>query len=65
MLRALVDNRLNAQTGAIRLRRIRLELDRPTRDKETELYLLTDVPRERAGALLLAAVYQDRWRLAD
>src|SRR5512135_1035780 len=47
------------------LRRIRLDLDQPTRDKEKELFLLTDVPRERADARMLAEAYRDRWRLED
>jgi IS4 transposase len=51
--------------GAIALRRIRLELDRPTVDNERELFLLTNVPRERAGALLLATTYRDRWRVEN
>src|SRR3954453_17147992 len=34
--------------GGIPLRRIRLGLDRPTRDKEKELFLVTDVPVGRA-----------------
>src|SRR3954451_2364254 len=50
-------------SGAMALRRIRLELDRPTRDKETELYLLTNVPAERADALTLATTYRERWRV--
>src|SRR3954454_6996391 len=33
-------------SGAITLRRIRLELDRLTRDEEKELFLVTDVPME-------------------
>jgi IS4 transposase len=52
-------------SGAMSLRRIRLELDRPTRDKETELFLLTDVPAERADARALAEAYRDRWRLEN
>lgn len=47
---------------ATTLRRIRLDLDQPTRDKEKGLSLLTDVPRERADARRLAEVYRDRWR---
>src|SRR4051812_32093386 len=35
-------------------RRIRRDLDQPTRDKEKDLFLLTDVPRERADARTLA-----------
>ena len=51
--------------GAIALRRIRLELDRPTEDKETELFLLTNVPAERADALRLATTYRQRWRVEN
>jgi IS4 transposase len=51
--------------GAMTLRRIRLEWDRPTRDKETELFLLTDVPGERADARALAEAYRDRGRLEN
>jgi IS4 transposase len=52
-------------SGAITLRRIRLELDRPTEDKERELFLLTDVPKERADAPTLATAYRDRWRVEN
>src|SRR4051794_40275357 len=52
-------------SGAITLRRIRLDLDQPTRDKEKELFLLTNVPGERADALRLADTYRSRWRLEN
>ena len=52
-------------SGAMTLRRIRLDLDQPTRDKEKELFLLTDVPRERADARTLAEAYRKRWRLEN
>ena len=52
-------------SGAITLRRIRLELGRPTRDREKELFLVTDVPAERADALTLANAYRSRWRLEN
>jgi IS4 transposase len=52
-------------SGAITLRRIRLELDRSTRDQEKELFLLTNVPAERADALKLAEAYRSRWRLEN
>ena len=47
------------------LRRIRLDLDQPTRDKEEQLFLLTDVPKERADALTLTEAYRKRWRLEN
>jgi Transposase DDE domain len=52
-------------SGAIALRRIRLELDRPTRDEEKEVFLVTNVPVERADALSLANAYRSRWRLEN
>jgi hypothetical protein len=52
-------------SGAITLRRLRLELDRPTRDEEKELFLVTNVPVERADALRLATAYRSRWRLEN
>jgi len=52
-------------SGAITLRRLRLELDRPTEDNERELFLLTDVPEGRADALTLATTYRDRWRVEN
>ncbi len=51
--------------GSMELRRIRLQLDQPTRDKETELFLLTDLPEEHAGGLLLAETYRRRWTLEN
>jgi IS4 transposase len=51
--------------GVMELRRIRLQLDQPTRDKETELFLLTNLPEEHADALLLAETYRRRWTLEN
>jgi IS4 transposase len=51
--------------GVMDLRRIRLRLDRPTRDKETELFLLTDLPPGHADALLVAETYRRRWTLEN
>jgi hypothetical protein len=47
------------------LRRIRLQLDQPTRDKETELFLLTDLPPGHADALSVAETYRRRWTLEN
>src|SRR5262245_9498877 len=51
--------------GVMGLRRLRLQLDQPTRDGETELFLLTDLPEEHADALLLAETYRRRWTLEN
>lgn len=44
----------------LRLRRITVELDAPTRDGDGELHLLTDLPEEVDGRLV-AEVYRERW----
>jgi hypothetical protein len=40
-----------------------VELFEPTRDGDTELVLLSNVPARRAGAKALAELYHRRWRL--
>ncbi|WP_043757477.1 IS4 family transposase, partial [Imhoffiella purpurea] len=57
--------RITAPDGqqTLELRRIRLELDTPTRDGETRLYLLTTVPETHADAAQIAALYRERWTL--
>jgi hypothetical protein len=47
----------------LRLRRIRIRLDRPTRNGESTLYLLSTVPPELADARTLADLYRGRWTL--
>lgn len=54
-----------ASDATMELRRIRLDLDQPTEDNETVILLLTDVPTERADALLLSETYRRRWRLEN
>jgi hypothetical protein len=49
--------------GTLEVRRIRLELNTPTRAGETPLYLLTTVPWEAADACTLARLYRERWTL--
>lgn len=45
------------------LRRITVALDAPTRDGETELHLLTNVPAEDALASAVADLYRRRWTI--
>lgn len=40
---------------------IRVRLDRPTRNGEAELYLLTNLPRPDADGLRVAQLYRRRW----
>jgi IS4 transposase len=45
------------------LRRITVVLDEPTRDGETELHLLTNVPVKDAHARVIADLYRRRWTI--
>ena len=54
----------NPATGATLLvRRITVELNQPTRDGETEIHVLTNVPTEKADALTLSDLYLERWTI--
>ena len=44
------------------IRRITIERDRPTRDGETEIYILTNLPAS-VGALEIADAYRQRWTI--
>jgi hypothetical protein len=52
-----------ADGEVLKLRRIVIKLDQPTRDGETELALLTDLTVEQADALTLARLYLKRWQI--
>ena len=45
------------------LRRVTVLLDRPTRDGETELHLLTNVPAKGGRAQVIADLYRRRWTI--
>jgi hypothetical protein len=45
------------------LRRILIKLDKPTRDGETELAVLTDLTQTQADTLTLARLYRQRWQI--
>ena len=47
--------------GTMTVRRITVELDTPTRDGETEVHILTNLPAEVADALAIADLYRRRW----
>jgi hypothetical protein len=54
----------NPATGAtLRVRRITVALSQPTRDGETEIQLLTNVPALVANALTLSNLYLERWTI--
>jgi hypothetical protein len=47
----------------VKIRRILVRLDKPTRDGDTEIAILTNVPPRDASAIKLAELYQERWTL--
>jgi IS4 transposase len=47
--------------GTMRVRRITVELDTPTRDGEAEIHILTNLPAEVADARTVAELYRKRW----
>jgi len=47
--------------GTMTVRRITVELDTPTRDGQTEVHLLTNLPAEAGEALAVADLYRHRW----
>jgi IS4 transposase len=47
----------------MRLRRLTIKLKVPTRDGDTELHILSNVPNGRASAAQLARVYGKRWSM--
>jgi IS4 transposase len=52
------------QTGEVLvLRRITLELDTPTRDGDTQIHLLTNLPARDASAKQVARLYARRWTI--
>jgi hypothetical protein len=44
-------------------RRITIALDKPTKHGETELHILTNLPRKAADAVRIADLYADRWTI--
>ena len=47
------------------VRRITIRLDQPTRSGETEIHLLTNLPRDDANAYRVAELYQKRWTIEN
>jgi IS4 transposase len=44
-------------------RRITIALDKPNKNGETELHILTNLPRKAADAVRVADLYSDRWTI--
>jgi hypothetical protein len=50
-------------TLKLKLRRLVVQLQQPTRDQAVEIALLSNLPLAQADALQIAALYQKRWRI--
>jgi hypothetical protein len=55
----LTDDEGHILTG----RRVTIELDKPTRDGDTEIHILSNLPEEDADALTVAELYHGRWTI--
>jgi IS4 transposase len=53
----------NAAGEILILRRVTVLLDQPTRDGESELHLVTNVPAKDARAKVIAELYRRRWTI--
>ena len=52
------------KTGStVTIRRITVKLNQPTRDGDTEIHILTNVPRTAANAQKVADLYRKRWTI--
>ena len=47
------------------VRRVTVVLDKPTRDGETEIHVLTNLPRQQADARAVADLYLCRWKVEN
>ena len=55
---------VDGETGqTLTVRRITIALDKPTKDGEMELHILSNLPRRMASALRVAELYADRWTI--
>jgi IS4 transposase len=52
----------DAEDNAKEIRRVTVELNQPTRDGETEIHILTNLP-QKVTPLAIADVYRDRWTI--
>jgi hypothetical protein len=56
--------RLETEEGEVfEVRRITVELDEPTRDGETEIHILTNLPVKKVTAVKVAEIYRERWTI--
>lgn len=58
-----IESPCGQEGSKLQVRRVRLVLDEPTRDGETEIIVLTSVPESDASAEQVAALYRKRWTI--
>lgn len=49
--------------SSLAVRRITIQLDRPTRDGDQEMHILTNLPKKAAAARRIAELYRHRWTI--
>ena len=54
---------VDGEGKAHKLRRIIVKLNKATRDKDKELYIVTNLPKIHAGAVLISNIYRKRWNI--
>lgn len=54
---------LSYEGRAKKFRRVSVVLDKPTRDGDTEIHILTNLPKRKAGAVAVAELYRRRWTI--
>lgn len=62
----LYEQRLQLRDGegnVVNLRRVTVVLDQPTRDGETEIHIVTNLPAKQVPAWKVAEVYRKRWTI--
>jgi hypothetical protein len=56
--------RLRGEQGQVmEVRRITVALDQPTRDGDTEIHILTNLPAKKVPAVQVAEAYRERWTI--
>jgi hypothetical protein len=56
--------RITDESGnAHKIRRIRIRLNKPTRDKDTEIFILSNLSKRAVHAQTIARLYRDRWKI--
>src|SRR5579883_3099348 len=54
---------LDYQGQTLRVRRVTVELEQPTRDGDTAIHVVTNLPKKAADAREVAEVYRKRWTI--